>query len=417
MAMAVEHLQRAIERYGRLAARNLFRQGRRTLLTLLAIVLGVAGLIIAGGFVEDIFVQLGEGTIHSQVGHIQIYRKGFFAHGTQRPLEYLIEDPAAIMGVVERSPQVSEAMSRLDFSGLLNNGRTDAAALIEGVEPSKEALVGTLHQVLEGRRLRDDDRYGIYIGEGLAKSLHLHAGDTASLVVSTSQGALNTLEFTVTGIFRTYSKEYDARAATINLHAAQELLQTPGVNAIVLLLRTTDETAAVTSQLRRSLASRDVEIMPWYALSDFYTKTVDLFKRQFAFLELVILLLIVLSVLNAINLSMFERRGEFGTMRALGNSNFQVFGLIVTEGLFLGALGSAAGMLIGIMFALAISAIGIPMPPPPNAELGYVAQIRIRPLTVLTAGAIGIAASVAASLLPGRKISRMPIIDALRHNV
>lgn len=413
----IESLRRIVARYGRPAARNLVRQGRRTVLTLLAIILGVAGLIVAGGFVEDIFVQLGEGTIHSQVGHLQIYRSGFLANGTQRPLEYLIEDPQRIIGNVKQLPEVSEAMSRLDFSGLLNNGRTDAAALIEGVEPSKEMLVGTFHHILAGRRLRDDDEYGIYIGEGLAKSLKLQPGDAASLVVSTAQGALNTLEFNVVGIFRTYSKEYDARAARINLRAAHELLQTRGVNVVVVLLHQTPETPGVTSRLRATLAPLGFVVMPWYELSDFYTKTVELFKRQFGFLELVILLLIVLSVLNTINLSMFERRGEFGTMRAIGNNNRQIFGQIVVEGFSLGVLGSIAGMLIGGLLASVISAIGIPMPPPPNAELGYIARIRVQPATMLLAAGIGVVASTVASLLPARRISRMPIVDALRQNV
>jgi putative ABC transport system permease protein len=131
----------------------------------------------------------------------------------------------------------------------------------------------------------------------------------------------------------------------------------------------------------------------------------------------VILLLIVLSVLNTINLSMFERRGEFGTMRAIGNTNHAIFMQIVTEAFFLGVSGSLIGMVAGWLLAHAISIIGIPMPPPPNSELGYVAQIRLHPTAICTAVAIGILASAAASLLPARRLSRMPIVEGLRQNV
>jgi putative ABC transport system permease protein len=403
--------------FGRLTVRNVARQGRRSLLALAAIVLGVTGLILAGGFVEDIFIQLGEGTIHSQLGHLQIHRKGYLAKGMQRPLEYLIADAQRVVGIVKGSSEVSEAMSRLDFSGLINDGRHDAAALIEGVEPSKEALVATLHHFLEGRGLRDDDDFGISLGEGLAKSLRLHAGQSVNVVVSTAAGSLNTLEFRVVGIFRTYSKEFDERGARINLRDAHELLQTTGVNSIVVLLHKTSDTASEASVLRSSLGSGELDVKTWYELSDFYSKTVELFKRQFGFLELVILLLIVLSVLNTINLNMFERRGEFGTMRALGTGDKRIFAMIVIEGVWLGIVGSVVGMAIGIVAAMALSAVGIPMPPPPNAELGYIAQIRIERTTVLAAGAIGILASALASLLPGWRISRMPIVDALRQNV
>jgi putative ABC transport system permease protein len=245
----------------------------------------------------------------------------------------------------------------------------------------------------------------------------LHAGQSVNVVVSTAAGSLNTLEFRVVGIFRTYSKEFDERGARINLRDAHELLQTTGVNSIVVLLHKTSDTASEASVLRSSLGSGELDVKTWYELSDFYSKTVELFKRQFGFLELVILLLIVLSVLNTINLNMFERRGEFGTMRALGTGDKRIFAMIVIEGVWLGIVGSVVGMAIGIVAAMALSAVGIPMPPPPNAELGYIAQIRIERTTVLAAGAIGILASALASLLPGWRISRMPIVDALRQNV
>ena len=122
-------------------------------------------------------------------------------------------------------------------------------------------------------------------------------------------------------------------------------------------------------------------------------------------------------MLNTINLNLYERRGEFGTMRALGNSNRRVFALIMTEGFVLGIVGALAGVAVGILLAVAISAIGIPMPPPPNAELGYVAQIRLTPWGMISAALIGATASVVAATLPGVRISRMPIVDALRQNV
>jgi putative ABC transport system permease protein len=400
----------------KLALRNLFRQGRRSVLSLAAVILGVAGLIVAGGFVEDIFVQLGEGTIHSQLGHLQIHRSGYLQKGAQRPLEYLISDPQQVVAGVARIPEFKEAMARLDFSALLNNGRRDAPALVEGVEPAKERQVSTLHRVLDGRRLATSDMYGMYVGEGLAQRLSLHAGQTVSLVTNTAGGALNTLDFEIVGIFRSYSKDYDDRAVNINLGAAHELLQTTGVNTIVILLGDTSATARFAIAARAMLPA-SLEVSTWYDLSDFYRKTVELFKRQFGFLQVVILLLIVLSVLNTINLAMFERRGEFATMRAIGNSNRGIFAMIVLEAGCLGIIGSAVGAIVGVAAAYLLSAIGIPMPPPPNAELGYTATIRVGPGEVLIAVSIGIAASLLASVAPSRRISRMPIVDGLRQNV
>src|SRR5262249_47077074 len=109
----------------RLAVRNVARQRVRTLLTLFAIVLGVMGLILAGGFIEDVFVQMGEATIHSQLGHLQIYRKGYRQYGLQRPLAYLIDDPPSIVRDATELADPQDILLRLNFPALLSNGKTD----------------------------------------------------------------------------------------------------------------------------------------------------------------------------------------------------------------------------------------------------------------------------------------------------
>jgi putative ABC transport system permease protein len=125
----------------------------------------------------------------------------------------------------------------------------------------------------------------------------------------------------------------------------------------------------------------------------------------------------VLSVTNSVNMSIFERVGEFGIMRSLGNRSGQVFRLVLSEAVVLGLLGSGVGVILGVLLALSISAVGIPMPPPPNANLGYTARIQITPYTLFISFAIGFAATVLAALLPARRVSRIPVVEALRANI
>ena len=115
-------------------------------------------------------------------------------------------------------------------------------------------------------------------------------------------------------------------------------------------------------------------------------------------------------------MSIFERIGEFGTLMALGDRSGNVFRLILAENVLLGLLGGIAGALLGVGLAYLLSAIGIPMPPPPNSNSGYIATIRVDPLTVASAIVIGFIATVIAALLPARRVSRIPIVDALRQN-
>ena len=400
-----------------LAIRNILRQKFRTGMTLAAIIFGVVGLILAGGFVEDIFIQLGETIIHSQTGHIQVFKKEFLEKGIRYPERYLIDHPEDIARHFDGHPEVEAVMSRVYFSGLLNNGRRDLPIIGEGVEPDKETKLGSLLKITEGQPLTDKDPDGILIGQGVAQSLAVKPGDALTLVTSSAGGAMNTHDFRVVGIFQSFSKEFDARAVRIPLNAGQDLLQTRGVNQVVVALHRTDDTDAVLKRASVELADSPYDVRSWRTLSDFYDKSVQLYDTQFGVLRLIILLMVLLSVTNSVNMTVYERQGEFGTMQALGNRARDVVHLVVLESALVGLGGALAGVVLGVIAALIISAIGIPMPPPPNANVGYTAFIRVVPGTLAGAFLVGFVATVLASLFPAYKVSRLPVVDALRQNV
>lgn len=399
------------------AFRNIFRNRGRTALTVAAIATGVTALILSGGFVEDTFVQLRESTIHSRLGHLQIFRQGYLEYAQREPARYLIREPERVLAALQGVPGVREVMARLNFSGLANNGRADLPILGEGIEPGKEARLGTATTLVAGRMLSDADRFGAVVGEGVAAALELKPGSYITLAVNTPEGALNTLEFQVVGVFRTFSKEYDDRAVRIPLAAAQELLVTPAVHGLVVLLDHTGATEAVAKAVAAVLGPRGYEVKRWDELADFYSKTVALYKRQFGALQLIILVMLVLSVASTVNMTVFERTGEFGTLMAIGVRRPRVFRLVLVENVLLGCVGGMLGILAGALLASAISGIGIPMPPPPGSNTGYTAHIRLVPWVLAGAGLIGLAATAVAAVLPARRASRLAVVAALRHNI
>jgi putative ABC transport system permease protein len=401
----------------KLAFRNIFRNRLRTALTLAAIATGVIAIIISGGFIEDVFVQLREATIHSRIGHIQIFRRGYLEYGRHEPARYMIKQPKTIVDAVRPLPHVQAAMARVNFSGLLNNGRADLSVIGEGLEPNKEEQLGTAITVIAGRPLRNTDTFGMMIGEGVAAALHLRPGSAVTLMVNTAEGALNTLEYEVVGVFRTFSKEYDDRAVRIPLPAAQELLFTQSAHSVVVLLDDTSTTDVVTATLRTRLKPLGYQVKPWYELADFYQKTEALYQRQFGALQLIILVMLVLGVVSTVNMAVYERTGEFGTMLALGLRRRQIFKLIILENILLGLLGSLLGVIVGIALAGTISSMGIAMPPPPGSNIGYIAIIRLAPWSLVIAILTGILAATIASMLPALRASRLLIVDALRFNI
>ena len=173
-------------------------------------------------------------------------------------------------------------------------------------------------------------------------------------------------------------------------------------------------TAAVLRSVQ-ALLSKDFVVIPWYEAADFYNKTVRLFSRQVLVMKLIIALVVILSISNTMMMAVMERISEIGTMMALGVRRARVLSRFLVEGLFIGVIGCAAGMLLGYLLAAGISKVGIPMPPPPGMARSFVGEILVTPGLVFDAVLLALATALIASAYPAWKASRMVIADALRH--
>jgi len=200
----------------------------------------------------------------------------------------------------------------------------------------------------------------------------------------------------------------------IGLAAAQDVLQSDKIHQLVLRLSETSATDAVLTAVRQMLPAERFEARPWYELADFYRKTVALYQRQFGLLVLIVLIMVLLGVANSVNMTIYERTSECGTLMALGYRGRDVFKMLVAENVLLGLIGGGLGVAVGLALAWLISHVGIAMPPPPNMSSGYTAAIRPDSVIVALAFAVGAVAAILASLLPARRVMRMSVVDALR---
>lgn len=400
-----------------IAWRNILRHVRHSIFSLLTVALGVSGLVLAGGFVDDLLLQLREMTIRTQLGHLQVTRPGFVEGGAGRSQEFLIETPAGLRQRIEADDKVAASMGRLSFPALLNAQGRELDVEVEGVEPELEAGLGSYLSFLRGRNLRGTELNAAVLGEGAARQLQVGPGDYVTLVAPTVDGAMNAFELEVVGVFRTFSKDFDERAIRIPLALAQDLLGTDGLNVLVVQLHRTEDTDAVLRRLSEDPKLGGFSMHSWQQLSDFYSGTRDLYAIQFGFLRVIAIVLIGMSVLSSFNVTVFERTAEFGTMRALGNGTGVLLGLLLLEAALLGGIGVLVGLIVGWGGGELISTTGIPMPPPPNSEAGYVARILIGPGLLVESALIGLGASVLGALLPALRVIRLPIIAALGHRV
>src|SRR5207244_6620235 len=154
--------------YAKLALRNVFRNRRRTLITVAAMGFGAAAIIVFGGFLHSIYFCVRESTIRSQVGHIQIYRKGYSEKGNLAPYDYLVADYPALREALQRLPHVQTVTARLGFSGLVSTGDTTTAFVGAGVVPEGEMNLSALAVIVAGTALASGDARGVALGPGPA---------------------------------------------------------------------------------------------------------------------------------------------------------------------------------------------------------------------------------------------------------
>lgn len=399
-----------------LAVRNLGRNTRRTIAAIMTVASGVIAYLLAGGYIAWIFEDMREATIHSQLGHLQIVRPGFFEKGIADPYSFLLPAGDPEQHVLDGTPEILSITPRLLFSGLISHGEVTVVFSGEGIDPIKERPISQRITLLSGTELESNDQKAALLGEGLAKSLGVKSGDKVVLLTTAANGGASAIEVDVAGIFATITKDYDDYALRLPISQARKLMRVPGATSWVAILGHWQQTDLVAKVLSTKLEPKNFEIIPWHHLSDFYNKTVELFSKQVNVVRVIIGLIIVLTISNILMMTVLERTTEIGTNLALGVRKGSVITQFMTEGVLIGLSGGLIGLALGFLLATLISAIGIPMPPAPGMAHGFIGRIIVTPELAADAFFLSLITTFLASAFPAWKAGHMNIVDALRYN-
>ncbi len=408
-----------MKQFLRLAFRNVFRNRRRTLLTVLIVAGGVTALMLAGGYFSYMFFSLREATIRNGLGHLQIYNANTFLRDETRTLENGLEGYAQIAASTAAIQHVRATAPRIEFFGLVSNGMKSSTFMGTAVDPASERRMAFTLGVT-GKNLGEDPSATgneALIGAGLARSMKVNPGDSLTLLAVTSDGALNGIDIDVVGIITTGFKELDDRILRITLPAAQRLLQSDRVTKLVVGLDSTDNTDAVYPALEQALqgSRHPIRIRKWIEMADFYRQVRLMFSGIFIFLGVIVFFMAVTSSGNTLMMAMFERTREIGTMLAMGTPRAWIMVLFVFEGVLTGVLGAVAGVALGNGMAALLNKARIVLPPPPGNTVGILLQIRYVPELMAGAALLVVLTLALAAVVPAFRASRLKIVESLAH--
>jgi putative ABC transport system permease protein len=408
----------------KLAVRNLFRNGRRSLFTILAIGLGFLAVNALGGFTAYIFTSLQDSYIYAEAnGHLTIFKTGFLGKGKLDPTQFLLDERqlGEIRAILAKQPEVVLSTPQLQISGLLSNGQVSTIFVASGRVPSDVAAIaehaaGSIQRVklYDGLPLSDKISYGIGVSHGLAQQLNLKLGATAVAMAPTVQGQINALDAQLFQLIDAPIEALEDKLATVPLQFAQDLYDTHSVDRITVLLNDTAAAYAVRDRLRTAMAEAglDVEIKTWNELSPFYTKVKKMFDVIFLISFLIVFTIVVMSVVNTFTMAVMERTREIGTLRALGVKRRGIVALFSLESVVLGSFG----VLLGAMLTLLVTYLIHVLEPtwiPPQIARRVPLQIHLVPLYWAISTTLLLLLSMLSAILPARKASHMAITNAL----
>lgn len=455
-----------------LALRNLLRNRRRSLATLLAMIVGLGAILIFGGYSRNAIYAMQTGYVQLH-GHLQIQHKDYFLYGSGNPAGYGIPDYQAIMQLVQHDPVLAPMLTvvtpKLTLGGIAGN-------FAAGV--SKNVIAAGV-MVDDQNRMRLWDDYGsasytprialsgtrgdaVVIGTGVARLLQLcgplHVDNcrqppppapvqgsaapdditalsaqeqrapatnstSIEMLAANVHGAPNVASLQVIKAENWGYKEFDDSFMVMHLPQAQKLIfggAAPQVTAIQIQLQHTLQLPAARARLEQLLANEmkgaPLELLDYETLAPIYGQTIKFFDSVFGFIAALIGVIVLFTVGNTMSTAVVERTTEIGTLRAIGQRRGGIRRLFVSEGLLLGAIGALLGVLCALLIAYLINHGGFSWTPP-GYVYAYPLKVRVWGDPGLIFGsALGLIAVAAASAWwPAHRAARMMIVDALRH--
>ncbi len=409
----------------KLAAKNLMRYRRRTLLTSLLITVGIVAVLmfvaLSGSFRALMIGQITD----SMLGHLQIHKKGYVASIDSLPLT-LNMNPKMVDKVTEylsEDKNVEAWSSRIKFGAMFSNFTETTNIRLNAVDPEKEVITCPLlpGRIIEGKKDGPLIEPGkILIPELIAKGLKIKVGDTIVLVSTNKDGSVNGNTFVVKGVLEGISGP-GGRDGYMHINDARTLLRMSDdeISEIAIRLKNSQQLEQTFNKMSKHFSQfinqkgkPAFDVHKWEKLSPFsnIAKMIDMLD---IFIKVMLVSIVLISIMNVMLMAVYERIREIGTIAAIGTIPSRILSLFITEGLLLGILGATIGTLFSLAAIYIMNVMTITFSF--GRQENLVLEPAISITEIITICSVVILVSVLASLQPAWKASRMDPITALRH--
>ncbi len=410
----------------KLCWKNIWRNRRRTLITVNAIGLGVMSLVALRNYYDCFHEQVIQNVIRYTNGHLVVSAPGYHDN---RNTSSNVKDPKAIQTWLTENKDVKAWSSRVAVNGLLSSARGSANIIFAGVDAASEPNVTQFSKnIVEGKYFGANVAKQIVIGKKLSELLHAEVGSKVVALTQGVDGSIGNELFYVAGIFETQS-DADKGVAFIPINEARLLASLPNqaVNQIAIVLNEQKDIDRVKNAFIKTFASdidsKKVEILPWMEVQRHIRAMIELDKAVNRLLMIIILCVAALGIGNSILMSIMERTREFGVMMAIGTRKKEIISMVTIETLMISLVGIVLGNALAVGIITYFGKVGFDLKWLTAQKLvidGTIIQTVSYP-TVQWSNSLSVTCvilllTLIVAIMPARHISKLNPVQALRAN-
>ena len=346
----------------KMAWRNIWRNPRRSILTMTAIAFACLLLVFMLSFQFGSYDTMINSAVKIHTGHLQVQAEGY---QDKRTMRLVVPDPGAIGSILEKTPGIDAYTYRANAFSLVSSEERTYGIVVIGIDPAREANVSTLKKVIrQGSYLSEGDTNQALLGELLAKNLQVGLGDELVVIGQGRDGSVAATVVEVKGTYNSGQDEFDRSSIHIPLKHFQDVYaMRGGVHEVVALGKSLGAIPAIRKTVEDTIENDDPKnllvVLDWIDLMPGLIEGIKLDLISGLILYCILILVVAFSILNTFLMAVFERTKEFGVMMAIGTTPRRLTKLLLLESITMTVIGIVVGIIAGCLITWYFQVHGI----------------------------------------------------------